>query len=148
MKKTLVILLILFLVIIVVATVAITNYRKDQDQVKQFNKEYEYYTGVNLFGTDVATVINKATSHNEKNHIEKDSNGFYIDDGKTMIEVEVKFTMNDKIYKMENISKLGIESFVDSYNLASFKSTEIKYHETTGQISKIVFEQLPEELAE
>ena len=145
MKKTLIVLLIVFLVIVVVLTVSITNMTKNKQEVKEFNKEYEYYLGVNLFGTDVATVINKATSNNEKYHIEKDNNGFYIEDNQYMREIEVKFNYNDKDYKMEQISKLRMGNFIDSYNLASFKSSEVQYHDSTGRISKIVFEQLPEQ---
>ena len=65
-----------------------TNYSVIQEE----NKEYEAYKDQNVYGLDVATVINKAVDRNTKNKIEKDDKGYFIQNDKNSIEVE-------KIYK-------------------------------------------------
>jgi len=43
---------------------------------------------------------------------------------------------------MEEIYNNKITSFVQNFNFISFKCTRIEYHEKTGKISKLVFEEL------
>ena len=45
---------------------------------------------------------------------------------------------------MEQINKLGMDSFIAYFSEIIFKCSEIKYHEKTGKVSKIVFESTKE----
>ncbi len=128
--------IILFLILTVVFIVNINISMKNDLAIEKFNREYEEYNKDNLNGLDITTVMNKAVSNNEKFNIEKDKNGYYLDD-ENRIEVSVIF--NGTPYIMERINKVGIESFIQNFGSASFSCKEIKYHKS-GKISELIFE--------
>ena len=84
----------------------------EANEAKKPNTEFEYILNKEMYGTDVVSIINKAVNSNEKNKIEKDENGFYINDEKYCIEVEIAFRDVEKTYKMEQIINAGIEEFM------------------------------------
>ena len=49
---------------------------------------------------------------------------------------------NETTYKMEKIYNAGTEQFVQYYRTIKFKCSKIEYHEKTGRIKYILFEQL------
>ena len=114
-----------------------TNYSVIQEE----NKEYEAYKDQNVYGLDVATVINKAVDRNTKNKIEKDDKGYFIQNDKNSIEVEIHMIDNEETYKMETIFNAGTEQFVQYYGNIKFKCSKIEYHEKTGKIKYLLFEQ-------
>lgn len=118
-----------------------------------FNSEYEKYVDKNLYGIDVVTVINKAIDNNTKNEIPKDENSRYINDEEKSIQVELKLisSVNEKTgeknivtHPMERLLEVGLDGFITNFNLTIFRVKEIGYHEKTGRISKIIFEQIEE----
>lgn len=144
MKKTLFIITASFLCIILVLYIVLKNTQAKGRDAKKFNLVYEQYTGKEVYGTEIATLINKAVDNNEKYEVEKDKNGFYIDDDKYSVKIEIHITINDTTYQMETIYKHGTDQFVQNFNTIMFKTDNIEYHKETGRISRIVFEQIEE----
>ena len=148
MKKTVLYILLAVFIIVLVLYVNISNAIAKQRKAENFNNQFEAYLNKDLSGNDIATIINKAIDNNEKNSIQKDEKGFYIDNGETTIRVElnmISYNEENEIvyntYQMEAVDKLGIASFLENYNTATFKCSNIEYHQKTGQVSKIVIEQ-------
>lgn len=146
MKKVFICLLIILIVVTIIAVMYISQNSKRLQQIKQINQEYEIYLNKEIFGTDVTTIINKATNQNEKNNILKDEKGFFIENDTNSIKVElVMLQDNEKAtYQMETLQKVGLNGFIKNFNLINFKCSKIEYHEKTKLISKIVFEQIEE----
>ena len=137
MKKIIAVLFVIVLIAVIVIMVNIRNEQKKKLELDAYNLPYEEYNTDNLNGLDVITVINKAINNNEKNNIEKDENGKYVDDGQVSIRVFV--TIGDNTYNMERINELGRESFIEYFGTNSFRCEEIKYHEESGKVSEITF---------
>lgn len=146
MKKTIIIFSIIFCSILLIVCVSLTQNNKNILEIKNENAEYEQYEDKEIFGTEVASVINKAVNENIKNEVAQDEKGFYIANETNSIKVEIKLINEDKLqtYQMETIRKVGTSGFVKNFNLILFKCTSIEYHKQTGRVSKIVFEQIEE----
>lgn len=140
MKKTIAIVLVILCVTSVFAYFSIKNKQIAKKEVAKFNSEYEYYNDENLNGLDITTLINKATSNNEKYEIQKDENGLYILDDKYSIEIYITMIINETTYRMERITQLGTTAFVEYFGSVRFKCTSIEYHESTGRIASMTFE--------
>ncbi len=140
MKKTIAIMLVILCVALIFAYFHIKNIEVEKNKVEKFNSEYEWYNSDNLNGLDVMTLLNKATSNNEKYEIPKDDNGLYILDDKYSIEIYITMIINEKTYRMERISALGMTSFVEYFGSVNFKCTNVEYHESTGRIASMKFE--------
>jgi hypothetical protein len=115
------------------------NLQKQKLEITKFNLNYEEYNKDNLNGLDITSLINRATSHNEKNFVEKDENGLYNLDNEDCIEIYVKMIINNTTYRMERINNLGINSFTEYFGEVSFKCIDVKYHKN-GKISSMTFE--------
>lgn len=138
--------LIIFLVIvlIIVATVGYVylNYKATYNEAQVKNAQYESYDGKEIFGTDLATLINKAVDDNTKNKIEKEDTGLYADNGTDSIRIDVLFTDDNKVHSMEEIYNSGTDTFMQYYNQIRFKCTKIDYHSKTGRVRYMYFEQI------
>jgi preprotein translocase subunit SecG len=145
-KKTIIIFCIIFFTILLVVCVSLTQNSENLATIKKENAVYEEYIDKTVFGTEVMTIINKAMNTNEKNNVEKDEDGFYINNNINSIQVELKLLSDSKLYtyQMETIQKVGKEGFIKNFNLILFKCTNIEYHESTKRVSKITFEQIEE----
>lgn len=144
MKKVLIILLILFMIIIFsIYALFITN-KAQTNSLRNYNREYEEYLDKTIYGTELATLINKATNVNEKNKIEKDKKNYYIENEENSIKIEITMLLTEKTYPMEEIYNTDTAEFVKHFNLEKFKCTKIEYHNKTGKISKMLFEQVEE----
>lgn len=144
MKKT--ILLIAIPIIVILCSVCgllITNNTTIKN-IKIANSEYEYYLDKTIYGTELATLINKAVNENEQNKIEKDEKNNYIENDTNSIEIEVEMLITEKIYKMETFYNNDITKFVENYNLIKFKCKNIEYHKKTGRVKKLVFVEIEE----
>ena len=141
MKK---ILILIFTILIVAVTVFILNYKEyeiNQIDLKRFNLTYEEFNKENLNGLDITTVMNQATSNNEKYEIPKDENGLYILDDEYSIEIYVTMIINEETYRMERFSSPEINSnFIRLFGEVDFKCTNITYHQKTGRVASMVFE--------
>lgn len=146
MKKIVIILGIIFFCMIVVLAVFLTQNKENLASIYKENAIYEQYKDKQIFGTEVASIMNKAIDQNLKNGIEQDEKGFFIENENNSIKIEVKLQdeENLKTYQMETIQKVGNEKFVQNFNLILFQCTNIEYHEKTKKIAKLVFEQKEE----
>lgn len=141
MKK---IIIFFVIILIIVATISYIylNYRAITNESKVRNVQYESYEGKEIYGTDLATLINKATDENIRNEVQKDDKGLYIDNGANSIRIEILFTDDDMIHTMEEIYNSGTDTFMQYYNQIKFKCTKIEYHQKTGRVSYLYFEQV------
>lgn len=146
MKKTVIILLSVFLLIVLIISTSFMMNSNHIASIKKENEQYEQYFEKNIYGTDVITIINKASNQNLKNHIEKNEKELFIANDTNSIQIEIKMLNEGKIvtYPMETIQKVGTSGFIQNFNLTYFKCTNIEYHEKTKKISKIIFEQIEE----
>ena len=135
----------IFLVIVLTIVAAIgfkyMSYKNEYNAIQKENKEFEEYKDKEVYGLEVGTMINKAVDKNTKNKIEKDNNGNFIQNDKNSIEIEIYITDNETTYKMETIYNAGTEQFVQYYGNIKFKCSKIEYHENTGRIKYMLFEQ-------
>lgn len=138
--------IVIFFVIIIIIICGISyiflNYKANYNMSKKANLEFENYLNEEIYGTDLSTVINRAVDNNEKNELEKNNKGIYLDNGKNSISIEVKMIDNDSIYQMETFYKNGMQNFLNYYSNIKFKCTNIKYHESTKKVKYMLFEQI------
>ena len=139
MKKSLLTIFVVFIVIMSILFAKFVSVKKQNLETKKFNYGYEFYNKDNLTGLDVTTVINKAIDNNEKYNVQKDKDGYYIED-ENSIKIEVKMIINNKTYNMERIAQIGLDGFTEFFGEVNFKCTEIKYHQENNKISKMTFE--------
>lgn len=141
MKKFLIFLII---VLASICTISYTYliYKAKYNTVKYQNSTFQKYYQKEIYGADLATVINKAIDSNIKNDVEKDSKSLFVGNDINSIKINIKMTDNDTIYPMEKIASSGIEKFVEYYNKIKFKCTNIEYHTKTNMIKSMLFEQI------
>ena len=129
------------IIILTLFAIKYYNFKDEYRKTKGINAQYESYFQKELYGTDVATIVNRAVNDNENHNVKKDSKGFYIDNNKDSIKVDVKITDNNTVYSMESLYGGGMTNFVNFYNNVEFECTKIEYHEGTQKIKYILFEQ-------
>ena len=141
MKK---IVIILAIVLIWVSIIAFqySSYQVDYQITIEENAEYEQYQDKEIYGIDLATIINKTVDKNAKNGIQKDEKGNFIPNDTNSIEIEIFIKDNEKMYRMEIFYNNGTEEFLRYYGNIKFKCSNIEYHEKTGKIKYLLFEQL------
>ena len=142
MKKIIICILSIFLVVICIVGYSVYQKNENTAQIGVDNKTYESYYNKEVLGTDIISIINKATDSNEKNDIKIGEDGNYIDNGKNSIRIEIKFLELDKVITMERINNVGIEKFWSNYGALSFKCTKIEYHEKTHRVKYMYFEEV------
>lgn len=141
MKKLLIFIGIV-IIIIMIAIVHYSSYQKEHKAIMKENAEYEEFKDKQVYGLQIATIINKTIDRNNKNGIEKDEQGMYIANDTNSIQIEIYMLDNETTYKMETFYKAGTEKFVQYYGNIKFKCSNIEYHKNTGRIKYILFEQL------
>ena len=142
MKKIIICILSIFLIIICIVVYGVYQKNENTAQIGVDNKTYESYENKEVLGTDIISIINKATDSNKKNDIKIGEDGNYIDNGKNSIRIEIKFLELDKVITMERINNVGIEIFWSNYGALSFKCTKIEYHEKTHRVKYMYFEEV------
>jgi len=135
MKKNIIVFLVILILILSIIYVNINIVQKKKLEVDAFNKGFTSYNKSELMGIEVVTLINKAISNNEKYGVERDENGFYIDDDNRL---EIIVIFNEKSYQMERIDAVGIESFIEYFGSVKFECIDVKYHES-GKVSEMTF---------
>ncbi len=118
------------------------NYKANYNTSKKANLQFEKYLNEELYGNDLATVINRAVDSNERNKVERNNKGIYQNNDKDSINIEIKMIDNDSIYQMETIYRSGMQTFVNYYGDIKFKCVEIKYHSVTNKVKYMLFEQI------
>lgn len=133
-------------ILISILSVSLIENNKNLSTIKRYNKQYEEYYQKEVYGTEVITLINKATNENVKNDVKKDEKGYFINNDLNSIKIEIRLLNDKKIttYQMETLTNVGLEGFIKNFNLIKFKCTNIKYHNDTKKVSNITFEQIEE----
>ena len=140
MKKILIFIVTLVVIIISIIAIKYVNYKSEHAKIKENNLEYEINLNKQILGTELTTFINKAVDNNKKYSVPKDEQGFYIQNDTNSIEIEIKITDNDTLYKMETLYNGGMINFVQYYNSIYFECTKIEYNKS-GKVSYLLFEQ-------
>ena len=141
MKKSLILILIIIIVAVVFFVLNYKEYEINQIDLKNFNLTYEEYNKEKLNGLDVVSVMNQATSNNEKYEISKDENGIYILDDEYSVEIYVTMAINNETYKMERLTSGETNSnFIRLFGDVQFKCAKINYHQKTGRVASMEFE--------
>lgn len=144
MKKTLTLLVVLFVLATLVVGVAITQNNKKLAKVKEINNQYEIYLDKEIYGTDVATIINKMVDYNNKNQVAKNEEGMFLENNTNSIKGEIQFLYDEEVvtHPIEAVYNRGLSSFISNFNVTKFKLLTIQYHKQTKQVSFIVLKQL------
>lgn len=142
MKRIICIILVIVICIVISIAYAYSGYKKEYNEVQNFNSNFSQYIDKEFYGNELATIINRAIDNNEKNKIPKDSNGRYIEDEMYSVKVDIYITDNETTYSMETINLGGISNFVSYYSDVKFKCTKVEYHKKTNRISYLYIEQI------
>lgn len=144
MKKLAIFFLIIIIIIVGISYMYL-NYKANFNQAKRENMQFESYYNQEIYGTELATLINKAIDNNKINEVQKDNKGKYIDNETNSINIDIKMLDdNGTIYNIEKIYNGGTSKFVQYYSQIKFKCTKIQYHEKTNKIKYLLFEQITE----
>lgn len=143
MKKIAIFFLIVIIIIVGMSYLYL-NYKTSYNKAKQENKQFESYQGQEIYGAELATIINKAVNNNQNNEVQKDKKGNYINDNKNSIQIDIKMLDNDTTYEMETLYSGGMDKFVEYYNEIKFKCTKLEYHKATNKVKYLLFEQITE----
>ena len=140
MKKVAIFFIIIILIICAIFAMYI-SYKANYNISKKSNLSFEKYLNEEVYGSELATVINRAIDRNEKNEVEKNNNGIYQNNDTNSINIEIKMLDDDTIYQMETFYRGGIQNFINYYSNIKFKCVDIKYHSSTNQVKYMLFEQ-------
>lgn len=113
MKKFILLCITFLIVLLTVLTVQVKQYNTEQKRLASQSTFYEEHKDKTIFGTDVATIINKAVDDNANNS--------------HSVEVKIKFLESEETYSMEPIIKQGIETFIQHYGGKTFTCNKIDY---------------------
>ena len=148
MKKSIVFIVLIFFMIITFILVKVSDNNIKNNKILSYNAEFEKYYNKNFLGTDVLTLINKALDNNEKNYINKDENGFYIEDNEYSLIIEIIFITTDKdgqtdekTTRMETLENAGLQKFISNFGLTTFQCTNIEYN-SQNRVKKMTLKQI------
>lgn len=141
MKNKILIILIIFMAILAGITYIVYNYRINLQETQKINQEFKSYSEAQMLGTELVSIMNRVQDLNSKNNIAKDNNNIYIENEENSIKlyIELKYKDNYSKIEVEKILNDGIENFIKSYSTASFKCTQITFHEKTGNVKTLTF---------
>lgn len=141
MKKLAIFFLIVIVVIVGISYIYL-NYKANYYTAQRENKQFDSYHEQEIYGAELATIINKAMDNNQNHEIEKDNKGKYRNNDNNSIQIDIKMLDNEKTYTMETLYKGGMDKFVQYYNEIKFKCTNIEYHKVTNKVKYMLFEQI------
>ena len=118
------------------------NYKAEYNMSKKANLEFERYVNEEIYGVDLATVINRAMDSNQKNNVQKSNKGIYLNNDTNSINIKINMIDNDSSYNMETIYNGGIQKFINYYSKIKFECIEIEYHNSTNKVKYMLFEQI------
>ena len=130
MKKILFLVFTIIIIFVTMFFVRYMSYKIEYNQISRENVEFEQYKEKEIFGIELATLINKAGDTNTQNK-ENDNS----------IEIEIYMQDNEQKYKMETFYNTGIQQFIQYYGNIKFKCSKIEYDKKTGKIKYLLFEQ-------
>ena len=142
MKKSILMFLAIIIVISTIIFVKYYSYKSEYNNVLKENAQFEQYKDKEIYGIELGTLINKAIDKNTKNKVEKDDKGVFISNEENSIQIEIYMQDNEQTYKMETFYNSGMEQFIQYYGNIKFKCSKIEYHQKTGKVKYLLFEQL------
>ena len=157
MKKTIhitfVIIVIAFVAIMSILIAMILNNNREAREITSHNRQFEQYKGQRLRGTEMASIINKVSDMNRRNNVERTAQGEFINNYENSINIQIKMLVFEDIideeevfrhetFTMEQVYRMGIVNFVQAFNFVTFELVDIEYHQQTGRIKLMTFEQL------
>ena len=89
MKKIAIFFIIIILIICAIFAMYI-SYKANYNISKKSNLSFEKYLNQEVYGSELATVINRAIDRNEKNEVEKNNKGIYQNNDTNSINIEIK----------------------------------------------------------
>lgn len=98
MKKVAIFFIIIILIICAIFAMYI-SYKANYNISKKSNLSFEKYLNEEVYGSELATVINRAIDRNEKNEVEKNNKGIYQNNDTNSINIEIKMLDDDTIYQ-------------------------------------------------
>ena len=146
MKKNILLLLVIMVIIVSIFFAKYIEFNQKKGIVREFNLYYHKFNKDDLIGLDIVSVINKAMNENEINEVYKDDAGYYNPDDNRSIIIYVDLTKEDdknddfKVFRMERIVQVGMDSFVRLFGNVKFKCTKVNMHKDTGRIASMIFE--------
>ena len=143
MKKILFIICILLLLIGIVVGYSF-NIKIKERETNNTNKEFESYLNVDIRGSSLLSIMNKAIDLNNKNGIQKDSEGFFIENDTNSMKIYISFIGRETLFSFEQINDSGMDKFAQNFAAILFRCNKIEYHESTGLISKMYFQEIEE----
>lgn len=141
MKNKILLIIIIFIVVLSLSIYLVYNYRTNYMEAQKINNEYKSYYNLQMLGTELVSIINRTEDLNEKNGIQKDENGLYIENDNNSIRIYINFIYKDEYTTLEaeKIANDGVENFIKTYSTASFKCTDIQYHNKTNNVKSLTF---------
>ena len=136
-------------IILLVATVFVAcviiyarfQFKVNKSMVNFENNPYTSIVGKNISSTELATLINKAMNKNADNEVQRDENGYFIENDENSIKIDVHFLLDDTILKAEQIEKSDLNLFITAYSSAQFKCTKIEYHNKSKLVKYLYIEE-------
>ena len=141
MKKILIGILILLLIIGAAIGYSLNNKIKNKD-IDNYNDSYEEYLNLDIRGSTLVSLMNRAINQNEKNNIEKNNDGEYIENDEDSLKIYIKFVDRDTIFSFEKINSLGMDQFASNFSASLFRCYKIDHHESTDLVSRMYFEEV------
>lgn len=142
MKKITILLIVVIIVLLSIIGIKYFLNKVLLTEVKSENAKYEKYVSQEIYGIDLATLINKSVDQNVKSEVEVNDKGIFIPNEENSIHIEIFMKDNETTYKMEIIHNSRTEQFVKYYGDVKFKCLKTEYHKKTGKIKYMLFEQL------
>ena len=141
MKNRILIILAIFILVLIIAAYAVYSYRANALEAQKINNQYKSYYNSQIIGTELLSIINKTEDINEENNIQKDQDGLYIENDTNSIKIYISFKYEDdyRTIEMERIINNGTQNFIKVYSTASFKCTDISYHDKTNTVKSLTF---------
>lgn len=136
---------IFFIVILAIVSTVSYIYLSEQAKYREAQKEnakFDIKEGQEVNGQELATLINLVIDTNRRNEVLLDDNGYYIDNEKNSINLDITFTDVDVTYNASRIEQAGITNFVQNYRGIIFKCNKVQYHKSTGKLQLVGFEQI------
>jgi len=132
MHKYFITLIVLTLIAVGFVVVLIINTQIIENEIKEFNSQFEIFNKRKLTGADISSVINKAINNNKK-----EGNTYLVD-----INIRIRDYGEDITVNMEKIYSLGIENFMIYYGDYEFECTGIEYDTDTKRVNMLNFKNI------
>lgn len=132
MKKTIITLFTIIFIVVTMICVNYNSYMIGYKNILKENKEFEQYKDKEIYGIELATIINKVVDKNTKN----------INDEENSIQIEIYMIDNEQTYKMETFYNTGMGNFIQYYGDIKFKCSKIEYNKNTKRVKYLLFEQI------